>query len=108
MKKKLTALKRIMKGSMLKYVPGMVTCAEFEQFIDDYLDGSLTLTEATTFERHLKICRECRNYLEAYSHSIALGQQVFTQAQKNEEVAVPDTIPTGLVDAMLAARRMAE
>lgn len=102
MKKAIAPVKRLMKGVMLKYVPGMITCAEFEQFIDDYLNNDLNAKEFRTFDWHLKLCRECRDYLEAYRHSIALGKKVF--AAEQGETAVPDTVPEDLLQAMLEAR----
>lgn len=46
---------RFIKGNMLRYTPGLITCAEFEQFIDDYLDNNLNEKEVIVFERHLNV-----------------------------------------------------
>lgn len=103
MKKILSPVMRIMKGKMLRYIPGMITCSEFEQFIDDYLDNELTPKQATIFERHLKLCRECREYLKAYQRSIVLGKAVF--AENSDDLPIPQEVPTDLLQAMLEARR---
>jgi anti-sigma factor RsiW len=106
MKKILSPVMRIMKGKMLRYVPGMITCLEFEQFIDDYLDKELTPKETAAFERHLKLCRECREYLKAYQNSIALGKAVF--AENNDDFLIPKDVPNDLLQAILEARQQKE
>ncbi len=57
-------LKRKIKGRMLKNMHGMITCREFEEFVLRYLDGELPALQATIFEWHLRICRECREHLD--------------------------------------------
>ncbi len=93
-------MRRMIKGFMLKHGPGMITCEEFETFILDYLDGALPPAQRRVFEWHLKICRECRDYLEAYRASIALGKAAM------QEVDAPeiDEVPEDLVRAVLDAR----
>lgn len=102
MKKILAPVMRFMKGKMLRYVPGMITCTEFEQFIDDYLDNNLTAQETTVFERHLKLCRECRDYLAAYQNSITLGKAVF--AADSDNLTALNEVPSDLLQAVMAAR----
>ena len=93
---------RLMKGIMLKYMPGMITCVDFEQFIDDYLDQSLSPAEVTVFERHIKLCRECREYLAAYKRTIELGKESLTSDQS--EAPTIDDIPADLIAAIKAAK----
>ena len=92
-------LKRLMKGVMLRATPGMITCAAFDAFIVDYLDGRLTPKEQRIFERHLRVCRECRDYLDAYRRTIETGKKAFAVG----EAPVTD-VPDDLVAAILAAR----
>lgn len=94
---------RIIKGKMLRYVPGMISCSEFEQFIDGYLDKSLNTKEITVFERHIKLCRECRDYLTAYQNSIILGKAAFAADSDNHQI--PDEVPTELLHAILEAKQ---
>jgi RNA polymerase sigma-70 factor (ECF subfamily) len=98
-----SSIMRNIKGNMLRYTPGLITCAEFEQFIDDYLDNNLSGKEIAVFERHLKLCRECRDYLTAYQHSITLGKAVF--AVDSDDLPVPDEIPADLLQAILEAKQ---
>ena len=99
----MTLLARLMrkaKGRMLRNVHSMITCAEFEAFILDYLEDDLRPAKRRVFELHLKICRECRDYLEAYRRSIALGKAVFQSA----DAAPPSDVPEDLIKAILEAR----
>ncbi len=95
-----TGLLRLIQGLMMNHLPGMITCAELEAFIADYLEGDLTSREKWVFELHLKMCPECRSYLEAYRRSIEMGQRVF----RAPDASVPADVPEDLVQAILAAR----
>jgi len=92
---------RKLKGFMMKYMHGMITCREFEDFIMSYLEGSLPAKQKKRFEWHLKLCRECREYLAAYERSIELGRAVFAE---NEET-IPGDVPEDLVQAVLDSVR---
>jgi|APSaa5957512535_1039671.scaffolds.fasta_scaffold145829_2 hypothetical protein len=54
-----------LKGIMIKYMYNMVSCKEFEGFILDYFDDEFSTAQKTTFEMHMRICSECRDYLQA-------------------------------------------
>ena len=88
------------KGFMLNRMHVMITCKEFEDFVQRYLDGELTGSQKSKFEWHMRICRECREYLAAYQRTMELGRAVF-----NSECApVPDDVPEDLIKAILDAR----
>ncbi len=93
-------LMRKIKGTMLRSMHGMITCREFEEFVLSYLDGELPARQARIFEWHLRICRECREYLAAYNRTIELGQAVLGPPHE----AVPEDVPEDLVRAILDAR----
>jgi len=84
----------------MKYLPGMLTCRELEAFLDDYLEGLLSPRQRRRFEWHLKLCRDCRRYLEGYRRAVALCKGVFAKP----DAPVPDDVPEDLVRAVLAAR----
>lgn len=92
---------RFMKGLMLRNLPLMITCREFEDFLIDYLEGSLPPGQRRIFEFHLTICRECRDYLAAYRETMSLGKQAFD----DPTAALPQDVPEDLITAVLAARR---
>ena len=93
-------LMRKIKGTMLKSMHGMITCREFEEFVLSYLDGELPARQTRIFEWHLRICRECREYLAAYRRTIELGEAVLGPAHE----AVPEDVPEDLVRAVLDSR----
>ncbi len=92
---------RLIKGLMLKYMPGFITCSQFDKFITSYLDGELDRRELLTFELHLKMCRECRDYLAAYERTVDLSRSVFKTTQERFQKKVPDH----LIKAILEARK---
>ena len=94
-------LMRTMKGAMLNWMPGMLTCVEFEDFLIDYMAGDLPAGQRRVFEFHIRICRECREYLAAYRRTI----EVAGRAYQDETAPVPDEVPEDLVQAIVAARR---
>jgi anti-sigma factor RsiW len=101
MKNLLPPLKRAMKGLMGKYLPGMISCQEFEAFIVHYLDDELNDQEKAIFESHLNFCKECREYLKAYKQTVALGKAAFA----NPETPIPLDVPEELIKAMLQAKQ---
>ena len=95
-----TRLWRWTKGMMLRRMPLMLTCRQAEAFMGDYIDGTLPTGKRLTFEFHLRLCPECRDYLAAYRHAMALGKAVFD----DPNAPVPDDMPEDLIAAILDAR----
>jgi anti-sigma factor RsiW len=92
---------RKLRIAATRFLPFMTTCQELEGFIVDYLDGTLPERQRLKFELHLRMCRDCRRYLEQYNRTIALSQAAFCEPH---ETAAQD-VPQELVRAILAARR---
>ena len=80
----------------------MLTCLEFEDFIIDYLDGNLPDRQRRLFDLHLKVCRECREYLRAYRLSIYLARNSLAP---HKEIALED-VPEDLIMAVMEAREV--
>lgn len=97
----LSRFKRWLKGQMLKRMHGMLTCREFEEFVLAYLDGELTQKQLTRFNLHLRICRECRDYMAAYQRALDINKAVLGASEE----PVPDDVPDDLIKAILEARR---
>lgn len=91
-------LMRRLHGMMFK-LPLMITCEAFEDFILCYLDDELTARQKFVFEMHLKLCRECRDYLKAYKTALELAK-----ASGTDDGTLPQTVPEDLVTAVVAAR----
>ena len=90
---------RRIHGAMFK-LPLMITCEAFEDFILAYLDDELPPKQKFVFELHLKVCRECRDYLRAYRASMELAKSALGEPS----TAMPDQVPNDLVKAVLDAR----
>ncbi len=93
-------LMRRMHGMMFK-LPLMITCNEFESFILAYLEDDLPAKQKFVFEMHLKICRECREYLKAYRTSLSLAKS----ALGGDHVEPPGGVPDDLIRAILEGRK---
>ncbi len=91
---------RRMRGLMLRHMPLMITCREFDDFILAYLEGELPERSRFVFELHTKVCQECRDYLDAYRRTIEISKRVF----KQEDEPISDEVPEDLVKAVLAAK----
>lgn len=78
-----------------------MTCREFADFIADYLSGELPAATRASFEGHLQVCPNCVAYLSNYRDSIALGRGAFA----DDEAVLPQAVPEGLVQAILASRQ---
>ncbi len=96
-------LRRVIRKvrGVLFHAPYMIRCREFEDFILDYLADSLPRGQRRRFELHIRVCAECRIYLDAYKTSVALGKAVFDEPWG----PLPNSVPEDLVTAVLAARR---
>ena len=59
----------------------MLTCRDvIEDFLADYLDGTLTPQVVAELEEHLRACRACMAYLNTYKK----GRDLFGQAGQVE------------------------
>lgn len=89
---------------MLKLLPGFITCGEADAFIADYLDGRLPDPVRTRFERHIRFCRPCKSYLDAYRRTVALSK-TYEPAPGSPAAPKP---PEALIQAILAAKDKAK
>ena len=78
-----------------------MTCREFADFILDYLAGNLDPGVRMVFERHLRRCPNCCEYLAQYQHTVGLARVAFDDERSP---VAKDEIPEELVTAILAAR----
>jgi predicted anti-sigma-YlaC factor YlaD len=74
-----------------------MNCKQVNQFLADYLDGSLPWRQRVAFKLHLLICRHCRRYLASYKATVRVAGSL----GRADEPQVPDE----LVRAILAVRR---
>lgn len=96
-----TRIVRSMRGAMLRYMPLMITCRQFENFMIDYLEGDLPRRQVFVFELHLKVCGDCRAYMAAYKRAVEVV--AMTEETTGGEPELP-TVPEDLIKAIIAAR----
>lgn len=94
---------RALKGAVMRSMPLMATCREFEAMAQAALDGGLPPYKRWKFWLHLRLCRECRGYFAAYRRTVELGKALF--AEPEAEAAAPRQASERLVQAVLAAWR---
>ncbi len=99
--RKKTGMMRRVKGAVMKYMHRMITCKEFEDFVLRYLDDELPKQQRAIFELHMRLCRECREYLAAYRRTIDIGREAF----KSDDETMLDDVPEDLIKAILEARK---
>lgn len=77
-----------------------MTCRDALDFLADYLDGRLPWRQRISFDFHLFLCRNCRDYLDGYRKTIQVSRAVLTEPCKAEQVPLPEE----LIQAILATR----
>ncbi len=100
--RKKPGMMRRIKGAILKHMHSMITCKEFEDFVLRYLDDELPKQQRALFELHMRLCRECREYLAAYQRTIEIGREAF----KSADETLPEDVPEDLIKAILEARKL--
>ena len=85
---------------LMRHMPGLIRCVEFEQFVHDYSEGSLSPPERRVFELHMDLCPMCRVHFASYLQTIELGKRICSA----DDDASPEELPPELVSAILAAR----
>jgi len=94
-------IRQWLKGFMLKHMHNMITCKEFEDFVRDYVDDELPARQRSKFELHMRMCHQCRQYLQAYQRTVEVGHAVLSSTDK----PVPGDVPEDLIKAILEARK---
>jgi anti-sigma factor RsiW len=75
-----------------------VNCRECADFLADYVAGELPANQLAVFERHLRACSNCEEYMRQYKATILAGRAAC--ADPDAEADVPEP----LIRAILAAR----
>ena len=78
----------------------MITCRQCDDFLDDYLDGTLAWDKKEVFEQHLSYCPPCVQYVEAYRQSSSLARAASPSVAQESEA-----MPEDLINAILAAQK---
>ena len=75
----------------------MITCADLEEFVADYLDGSLPEPSRRALEKHLDDCAACREFVAAYQRTVRVAKKALEHESATAEA------PENLVQAILAS-----
>ncbi len=86
---------------LMRHVPGQLTCMEFERFVHDYQEGSLSPRERRAFDLHMGLCPMCRVYFASYLKTVELGRRICA----TDDASAPAEVPEELASVILAARR---
>lgn len=79
---------------------GGMNCQECVDFLLDYIDGRLPHDQRREFESHLAICPDCTTYMANYRKAASL-----TAGAGRATGQPPAQLPSGLVEAILRARK---
>jgi putative zinc finger protein len=75
----------------------MITCAQLEDLVADYLEGSLSQPKRPELDGHVMECRGCREFLAAYRRTVWV-------AKKSLQISgSPVQAPERLVEAILGS-----
>ena len=77
-----------------------LTCQDISEFLDSVVEGRLTHAQQTVFDTHLALCPPCVDYVAGYKQCVELASCCC-----DDEEPLPEDMPAGLIDAILAARR---
>jgi anti-sigma factor RsiW len=77
-----------------------VSCRDFVEFVDDYIECELNPTVRATFEKHINDCGPCQCYLKTYRDTVRIARSICP----NDDSPVPAEVPEALIQAILRAR----
>lgn len=73
------------------------TCQELLDFLSDYLADELPAETRATFDEHLRLCADCRDYLENFRTTVQSAKSACGETNL-------DPIPEELVQAIIKSR----
>jgi anti-sigma factor RsiW len=80
-----------------------ISCKEFVELLNEYVDGELDASRRAVFDRHLSVCPDCTNYLDSYKKTMQLSLAAMIGAP-----LLAEPPPAELVAAVLEARKRAK
>ena len=80
----------------------MLTCRELIEFLDQFVADELPPGQKASFREHLRVCPDCRAYLDSYRQTIALAKLSATLDDKVSS-DVPPALIKAVCDAMTKA-----
>lgn len=77
----------------------MITCKDCITFLMAYLDGELPAEQRAQFEKHLKACPPCVEYVESYKQTTKLAGACGCSG-KGSTAGVPEGLVKAIMQAM--------
>jgi len=77
----------------------MIPCAELEDLVANYLEGSLPRPKRRELEVHMGECGGCREFLAAYRRTVWVARRALETSHD------PQQAPDRLVEAILGSLR---
>jgi anti-sigma factor RsiW len=74
-----------------------MTCRELIDFLLEYVEERLSAEERERFDTHLRICPDCRTYLDTYGKTVELTRLA-------ADDTIPPEVPEDLIQAILRSR----
>ena len=65
-----------------------LTCRELVELVSDYLEGSLSRRDRKRFEKHIRSCGNCHEYVEQFRETIRLTGTLRTDDVSKEAADV--------------------
>jgi len=86
---------------LMALMPGHVSCEEFDERLDDFIDGDMSFGGRMRMSMHKVICAACAAYAAAYAKTVGAVKASFEE-DKNQ--STDETVPEGLVQDILNHR----
>ena len=81
----------------------MLTCKEFDEFMLAYLEDGMPVWQKYMCWLHVKMCRECADFVANYRRNFSKGLSAVERA----DAPVPHSVPNQLVKAALVRQSIA-
>ena len=79
----------------------MHNCRECDEFLIDFLEGTLPADQAEEFQRHLALCPRCVEYLERYRTTMRAERAAFDA----DTPPAPEDVPEEIIAAILLIKK---
>ncbi len=86
---------------LFSLLPGHISCDEFDERLDAYVDGELSFTGRVRMAMHRLICTACAAYAAAYAKTVGL---VKASIESGNDPTADESVSEDLVQDILNKR----
>lgn len=87
-----------MMQRIMAIMPGHISCEEFDEKLDDFLDGELSGWNRFRMWFHKLICRACALYAAGYAKTVRVLKSTFDD---KDDQAADENVPEDLIQEIL-------